>query len=194
MPTPSQALVLSQVNAPFQLQDIIVDDPLDDEVLVKMVACGLCHSYAIRLFSDCSDTGFRLITDVIFRDIGVQQGHLPARFPCILGHEGAGVVLKTGSQVKKLVVGDHVLLSFRSCQTCGSCQRDEPVGCENWLAVNFGFMRTDEKAAPACKSELGQPISAMFFGQSSFSRHALASESSVGVSSQVSPLNMVDVF
>ncbi|SCV74841.1 BQ2448_7870 [Microbotryum intermedium] len=156
MPTTSKALVLSELNAPFELREVVVDDPREGEVLVKMVACGLCHS-----------------------DLSVQAGILPGRFPSCLGHEGAGIVESVGPDVIGLTKGDSVLLSFNYCSKCRSCHADKTSQCKEWLPLNFGFARAGEgKQNFAEDSSTGQPIAGLFFGQSSFSEYTLAAANS----------------
>lgn len=91
--TATEALVLSSLNAPFLLQPLTLSPPLANEVLLRITACGLCHT-----------------------DLALQSGAFPTAFPSIAGHEGSGVVLSVGSEVKRVKEGDHVLLSFSSCQ------------------------------------------------------------------------------
>lgn len=153
MPTKTQALVLDNVGAEFQLRDIQVDDPLEDEVLVRMISSGICHS-----------------------DLGVQNGNigLGPVFPCILGHEGAGVIAKLGAGVTGLEVGDQVLLSFNFCGKCRICNLGRPASCTAWGGLNFGFMRSDGGLNVGVQSN-GEPVRGVFFGQSSFAGYTLAS-------------------
>ena len=94
--------------APFELVEADLDEPRADEVLVRVVASGLCH------------------TDVSVRDM------LPVEmFPRVFGHEGAGVVEKVGADVQGVEVGDHVVLSFDSCGACERCRAGEVGYCES---------------------------------------------------------------
>lgn len=96
------------------------------EVLVKVTACGLCH------------------TDLI-----IQAGVFPSPFPCIVGHEGAGTVVSVGSAVTRVQPGDDVLLSYANCAECGYCQMGRPAGCSGFMERNFGRVRnSDCGAAP----------------------------------------------
>lgn len=92
----TKAAVVEAPGAPFTVHEVTLDDLRPDEVLVRVVAAGLCHT-----------------------DVGVQAGGIPFRLPGVLGHEGAGVVVETGSAVTKVAPGDKVLLSFTSCG-CGT--------------------------------------------------------------------------
>ncbi|KDE06356.1 hypothetical protein MVLG_03265 [Microbotryum lychnidis-dioicae p1A1 Lamole] len=156
MPTTSKALILSEVNAPFELREVVVDDPRRGEVLVKMIACGVCHS-----------------------DLSVQSGVLPGQFPSCLGHEGAGIVESVGPDVTGLEKGDSVLLSFNFCSDCRLCHAKKTSQCKAWLPLNFSLARSGEgKPHFAEDSETGEPIAGMFFGQSSFSEYTLAAANS----------------
>ena len=79
-------------------------DPGPGEVLVKLVASGLCHT-----------------------DLGVIAGGIPFPSPGIIGHEGAGIVDRIGEGVTGLAVGDKVLLSFTSCGSCDRAMRRSPA-------------------------------------------------------------------
>lgn len=132
---------------PFTLTEVELEGPRDDEVLVRIVATGLCHS------------------DLTVRNM------LPAEmFPNVFGHEGTGVVEQVGPGVDSVAVGDHVVLSFRSCQACGACRAGNPAYCEQTLLLNYMGMRIDGSTT---MSRGGSPVFGSFFGQSSFARHAL---------------------
>ncbi|GAA5936633.1 NAD(P)-dependent alcohol dehydrogenase [Sporobolomyces koalae] len=151
----TQALVNTAVDAPFVLTDIELGEPQENEVLVEIVACGLCHT-----------------------ELVMQAGQIPTEWPSILGHEGSGTVVKAGSGVEhKYQPGDVVLLSFASCQSCASCSSSRPAGCSSWVEHNFGRRRAkDEPVATTCHD--GTPLKGTFFGQSSLARHALVQASS----------------
>jgi aryl-alcohol dehydrogenase len=150
----TRAAVVESVGAPFQVQDVVLADPRPDEVLVEMVAAGLCHT-----------------------DLGVQVGGIPFKLPGILGHEGAGVVASVGVDVTKVKPGDHVVLSFTSCGHCLNCRDGHPAYCDTWLVNNLiSGARPD--GSPTVTRD-GTAISGRFFGQSSFAAHAIADERSV---------------
>ena len=79
---------------------------------------------------------------------------------------------KIGSKVQNAVVGDSVLLSFRSCSTCKSCEANHPSYCQQFAAMNYGFEQEVFQIAGGSKA------SGAFFGQSSFSSYAIVKESS----------------
>src|SRR4051794_41098700 len=92
--------IVNEQGGDFTLEEIELDRIRADEVLVRVVATGLCH------------------TDVHLR------GYLPAEmFPNVFGHEGAGVVEEVGADVTGIEVGDHVVMSFRACRACPSCAK-----------------------------------------------------------------------
>lgn len=138
------------VNGPgqdFELVEVELDEPREGEVLVRIVATGLCH------------------TDITMRSF------LPAEmFPNVFGHEGTGVVEQVGPGVDSVAVGDHVVLSFRSCQACVACRAGNPAYCEQTLLLNYMGMRIDGSTT---MSRDGSSVFGSFFGQSSFGRHAL---------------------
>lgn len=147
------AAIARAPRADFTLEQVELDAPRADEVLVRIHGVGLCHT-----------------------DLAVRDQHLPLPLPAVLGHEGAGVVEAVGAAVTKVVPGDRVVLTFRSCGECAPCGRDEPAYCTRLNQLNFGCYRTDGSATIR---QDGRPMTASFFGQSSFAGHALASERNV---------------
>ncbi len=148
MPTAAHAAVFRQPGAPPVIEPVVLDDPREDEVVVRLVGVGVCH------------------TDMVLRD-----GHLPLPFPVVLGHEGSGVVEQVGTAVTGLAPGDHVVLSFDSCGHCPSCDDHAPAYCHDWFAYNFGGSRSDGTTALATPE--GAVIHSHVFGQSSFATHAI---------------------
>ena len=127
--------------------------PRDNEVLVRIVATGVCHT-----------------------DLKSASAVSPVPRPVVLGHEGAGVVERVGSAVTKVVPGDHVVLTFAYCGQCRPCLDAEPAYCDNQWPLNFGCTR------PNGESYLhrhGEPVHGDFFGQSSFATHAIADHRNV---------------
>jgi alcohol dehydrogenase len=99
---------------PIAIEDVELDPPGDGEVLVKIVAAGLCHS-----------------------DLSVINGTRPRPMPIVLGHEAAGVVTELGANISDLVVGDHVVLVFvPSCGHCLPCGEGRPALCEPGAVAN----------------------------------------------------------
>ncbi len=140
--------IVNEPGQPFVFEEVDLDEPRADEVLVRIVATGLCH------------------TDLSLRDT------LPAEmFPRVFGHEGAGVVEQVGSDVSGIAEGDHVLLSFRSCRECAKCTEGLVGYCDNALMFNYMGFRMDGSTT---HQRNGEPVYGSFFGQSSFARHAIA--------------------
>jgi len=155
------AAVAQSKGAPFELQSLELEDPRPNEVLVRVVGVGICHT-----------------------DIKAWQQVRPVPLPAVFGHEGAGVVEKIGSAVKKVAIGGHVVMTFQTCGTCRNCTGGHMAYCEHKVKLNFGARRMDGS------SPLGE-INAPFFGQSSFSTHALASERNVIPVAKDAPLAML---
>ena len=126
-----KAAVLYEINTPLKIEEFDLPDTGPNQVRVRIVASGVCHS-----------------------DWHVVKGdwpHIP--IPTILGHEGAGIVEEVGTQVTGVSEGDHVILSWkRSCGYCEMCQKGFPTLCElppdsSTLPRFPGDQRTMEKMA-----------------------------------------------
>ncbi|OGM49495.1 alcohol dehydrogenase [Aspergillus bombycis] len=162
----TEALVVSAVGNEPRLSPVILDTLRDDELLVEMHATGICHT-----------------------DVACMEGKLPTGFPCVLGHEGAGVVLRTGKGVKDVSEGDKVILSYNFCTGCQQCLCGQPAYCDNLVAQNFGGKRPDgSRTIRLPNSE--QEVFANFFGQSSFCRVALVNRASVARVAADTPLDI----
>jgi aryl-alcohol dehydrogenase len=145
-----QAAVMRAANSPLSLEEVSLDQPRSDELLIKLVATGICHT-----------------------DIAVLGGHIPyPATPCVLGHEGAGVVVAVGSSIFNFDIGDHVSLSFASCGECIRCGEGHPAYCDNFVRANFMGRRLDGSHTHNCESGT---LNASFFGQSSFATFAIVS-------------------
>jgi Zn-dependent alcohol dehydrogenase len=102
-----------------------VRDPRPDEVRVKIMAAGVCHS-----------------------DVSVIDGTIPFPTPVVLGHEGAGVVVEVGDAVSHVEVGDHVVLStLGNCGACDACDRGKPTFCRQTLGKMSAPFRLDGERA-----------------------------------------------
>lgn len=149
------AAVVRAAGKPFTIEQIALHGPADHEVVVRMVAAGMCHT-----------------------DLAVQAGHLPFPLPGVLGHEGAGVVEEIGAAVTSVAPGDKVLLSFTSCAQCAGCRAGRPALCDNWLPRNLLGGARPDGSAPLAGIDGGE-LHGHYFGQSSFSAVALVDERSV---------------
>jgi len=155
-----RAAVVREPAGRFQIESLALEEPREDEVLVKIAGVGVCH------------------TDLVCRD-----QYFPVPLPCVFGHEGSGVVERVGSRVTKVVPGDHVVLSFSSCNSCQNCMAGMPAYCEQLYQHNFAGTRGDSSTA---MSGASGPVHAHFFAQSSFGTFALARErNTVKVSHEV---------
>ena len=104
-----QGVVSKAKHQPVELTTILVPDPGPGEALVRVQACGVCH------------------TDLHYREGGIGDD-----FPYLLGHEAAGVVEKTGPDVTSVQPGDYVILNWRAvCGDCRACRRGKPWYCFN---------------------------------------------------------------
>jgi aryl-alcohol dehydrogenase len=157
-----EAAVLRRRGAPLKIEPLELDGPRADEVLVRIVASGICR------------TDMDLCED---RD---------GSAPVVLGHEGAGVVERVGRRVKGVRRGDHVVLSYQSCGRCRECRKGHPAGCTRLYEANFGFQRLDGSNALWRSGVRGH-----FFGQSSFATHALATERNLVKVSKTLPLELL---
>ncbi|KIO49647.1 NAD(P)-dependent alcohol dehydrogenase [Nitrosospira sp. NpAV] len=158
--------VVRRKGGPFQVENLTLDDCRPDEVMIKIVATGMCH------------------TDMVARD---QLYEVP--LPIVLGHEGAGVVEEIGSSVKKVQVGDHVVLTYMWCGHCKPCLRGDLTYCENFYPLNFGGARED--GSTATHDGNGGPVHDHFFGQSSFGTFAVVHERNVIQVPRDVPLEML---
>jgi aryl-alcohol dehydrogenase len=158
-----QAAVLRKRGGPLKIESLEMEGPRDDEVLVRLVASGICH------------------TDIDFCD-----GWDESDKAVVLGHEGAGVVERVGKRVKSLKHGDHVVLSYQSCGRCRQCRGGHPAHCQNFYEANFGFQRLDGSNALQRSGVRGH-----FFGQSSFATHSLATERNLVKVSKDLPLEIL---
>jgi aryl-alcohol dehydrogenase len=160
------AAVVTDARADFVLSELELDEPQHDEVRVRLVATGVCH------------------TDAVVRDQVI-----PTPLPIVLGHEGAGVVEAIGSSVVGVQVGDHVVLSVNSCGQCAKCLTGDSAYCEDLFARNFGGARPDGSTSLRGS---GTAVASTFFGQSSFATRAnVAARSVVVVNASLKELEVL---
>jgi S-(hydroxymethyl)glutathione dehydrogenase/alcohol dehydrogenase len=124
----AKAVVCRQNNVPVVVEQIEVDSPRRDEVMVKLGACGVCHS-----------------------DLSAVNGTIGMSLPLILGHEGAGTVVEVGEGVTGFAVGDTVISSFvNMCGKCRYCVTGRPhlcdVGAKAIISLPDGSLRTRDAA------------------------------------------------
>src|SRR5256885_2881539 len=103
----AQGVVARSKGAPVSIETVVVPDPGPGEALVRVQACGVCH------------------TDLHYREGGINDD-----FPFLLGHEAAGAVDSLDPDVTSVQAGDYVILNWRAvCGACRACLRDEPWDC-----------------------------------------------------------------
>jgi aryl-alcohol dehydrogenase len=161
-----QAAVVSEIAKDFHIEPVELCDPNEDEVLVRIVAAGICHT-----------------------DLGARDMHLPIPPPpSVFGHEGAGVVARVGARVSKVKPGDHVILTWNSCGRCTSCKAGKELYCLDFFLYNFHGARPDGSIT---MRRGDQPVHGSFFSQSSFADFALACERNVVKVGQDAPLEVL---
>src|SRR6202140_2326136 len=130
-------------SAPFEHQSLDLAGPQPGEVLVRIVASGMCHT-----------------------DLHARDGYFPnLPYPIVCGHEGAGIVEQVGAAVTDLAAGDPVVISFPWCGECEPCSAGHISYCTQGRALKSGGKRAD-RSTPI--SRAGAPIYSCFFQQSSF--------------------------
>jgi len=160
----ARAATLWGLNEEWKVEDVELDDPEPDEVLVKMVAAGLCHS-----------------------DEHLVTGDIPIAMPCVGGHEGAGVVEKVGSKVSSVAPGDHVVMSFiPSCGRCRWCASGRQTLCDLSQYLMTGVPISNGVARMRTKS--GQGLGPMCL-VGCFATHQVMHEASVIKIDQDLPLD-----
>lgn len=141
-----KAAVIEEKGQEFNIVDMDLADPKEGEVLVKIAACGVCH------------------TDDVARN---QLIEVP--LPAVFGHEGCGVIEAVGPGVSGFKPGDRVGFSYGYCGTCEACRSGKPYGCTDNRLLNFGGVQFDGTKRLSYK---GTEVSS-FFGQSAFASHAV---------------------
>ena len=153
---------------PLKIITLDLAEPGPDEVLLKIVAAGLCHS-----------------------DLSVINGDRPRPMPMALGHEAAGIVEQVGSGVTDLRVGDHVVVVFvPSCGHCAPCAEGRPALCEPGAAANgAGTLLSGSRRL----AREGTPVN-HHLGCSVFADHATVSRRSVVKIDPTIPLDEAALF
>src|SRR5262245_36315160 len=121
MRTRMKAAICFETNRPVRVEEVALEPPRAGEVRVLIAAAGVCHS-----------------------DYSVVTGVMPTKLPCVLGHEGAGIVEEVGEGVEHVRPGDPVLLSWVSqCGQCFYCRAGEPHLCSVGARINLHFRMPD---------------------------------------------------
>ena len=156
---PTKAII-TYTDQDWRYQDVLCREPGPNELLVKVLATGICHT-------DIANVG------------GI--------YPRILGHEGAGKVLRKGPDCSSdLEIEDPILLSFAHCKKCYMCKTGHPAHCKEQVAItiraqdpNYALAEGENEALADDGTGKKRVVAASYFGHSSFSGIALVKESSV---------------
>ena len=147
------AAVLHAFREPHAIEEVELRDPGRGEVLVRIVAAGICHS-----------------------DVGQADGEWGFPLPAVLGHEGAGVVEAVGEGVSGIAPGQRVVLSLApGCGACGHCEVGRPILCQDSLDA-MGEGRLTTGGSPITGPD--GPIAAYSL-LACFAHHAVVAERSV---------------
>lgn len=158
------AAVLYGQGREFRLEDVNVGPLRADEVLVRIVATGICHT-----------------------DLNVRAQIPP--LPVVLGHEGSGVIEAIGESVTSARPGDSVVLTYLSCGDCPECSSGWPASCAKLGSLCFANARPD--GSHALRRPNGSALGDRFFGQSSFATYAVANARNVVVVPSDVPLELL---
>ena len=162
------AAVVTEEGAQPQLETVELDGtPRADEVLVRVVNAGVCHT-----------------------DLSTAENFYGGPpFPQVLGHEGAGVVEAVGEAVSEVEVGDHVAMSYDFCGECRNCLSGHVPYCENLYEHNFLGERVADGTSPLSRD--GERVSGCFFAQSSWAEYSITNERNVVKVDDDVPLGIV---
>lgn len=159
-----KAAVLYEVNTPLRVEEVTLDDPQYQEVMVKMAATGVCHS-----------------------DLHIIKGDQPSPMPIVLGHEGAGIVEKVGPDVTTVQPGDHVVLpAIYTCGSCRYCVEGQPALCSEVLPAQLmGTLPSGGKRLHKSEQELN------LFYVGSFAEYVVVHERTAVKVREDAPLEVV---
>ncbi|MGA8960251.1 MAG: alcohol dehydrogenase catalytic domain-containing protein, partial [Pseudolabrys sp.] len=144
------AAVVYERSGPFTIEQIDLCDPRADELLVEVVASGMCA------------------TDLHGRDAYYQT-----KFPKVFGHEGAGIVRAVGNAVSGFRPGDQVVMAYPWCGECPNCETGRQSYCLHAFDLKMNGTRPD---GSTLHSKDGKPVYSAFFQQSSFGNFTIANE------------------
>lgn len=162
----TRAAVAWEAGKPLSIEEVDLDGPRAGEVMVKLVATGVCHTDAYTL-SGADPEGV---------------------FPCIMGHEGAGVVVEVGPGVTSVAVGDHVIpLYTPECGKCKFCLSGKTNLCQAIRATQGKGLMPDGTSR---FSKNGKPIF-HYMGTSTFSEYTVLPEIAVAKINKAAPLDKV---
>jgi S-(hydroxymethyl)glutathione dehydrogenase/alcohol dehydrogenase len=128
-----RAAILREIGKPLEVGGIELADIAADQVRIRIAASGVCHS-----------------------DLSMATGALPAGAPCVLGHEGAGVVEEVGSEVHHVAPGDHVVIAWTAaCGHCWFCLRNEFHLCSKAIADSYAMPYASDAVGNALFTAMG---------------------------------------
>ena len=135
----------------FNITELMLRDPLDDEVLVKVTCSGLCNC------------------DLHY----MRENHVP--YPIVMGHEGAGIIEKVGKAVTKFKVGDRVIIATNNCGKCANCKAGKPYDCE--LVMEYWYGKQNDRKSPLTTLD-GKEVS-VFSCHGTFADHCVVRENTL---------------
>ena len=128
-----RAAVLRTIGKPLEVEDIELAEIAPDQVRVRIAASGVCHS-----------------------DLSQATGVLPVGTPCVLGHEGAGVVETVGAEVHHVEPGDHVVIAWTAaCRHCWYCRHGDVHLCSNSITDTYSMPYATDSTGVALYTSIG---------------------------------------
>ena len=146
-----KAAVVDKQGEPMTIQEVDIREPLDNEVRVKIVGAGVCH------------------TDIAHAN---NEWNIP--MPMVMGHEGAGIVESVGPGVTKVKPGDHVIVSNPSCGQCDACNEGKEWYCEQSANLHILLDGVDFFGTTPLTRD-GEPVH-ILFQQSSFAEYCVSNQ------------------
>jgi len=160
-----KAAVLYETNTPLKVEKVTLDEPQANEVLVKIMATGVCHS-----------------------DLHFMKGEMPVPVPVVPGHEGAGIVEKIGPGVTTLQPGDHVVMMVAfSCGKCRYCIEGKPTMC----VENLPIQSMATLPGGGIRLHKGEQALNHMFGLASYAEYVVVHERSCVKVREDAPLDVV---
>ncbi|CAI8053507.1 Alcohol dehydrogenase class-3 [Geodia barretti] len=161
-----KAAVAWEAKQPLSIETVEVEPPKEGEVRVQILATGVCHTDAYTLGGADSE----------------------GKFPCILGHEGGGVVESVGPGVTSVASGDHVIpLYIPQCRVCKFCRSSKTNLCSTIRSTQGQGVMPDGTSRFTCKGKTVYH----FMGTSTFSEYTVLPEMSVAKVNPAAPLDKI---